>query len=153
VLSTLHTNDAPATLVRLRNMGVAPYNLAASVSLITAQRLIRRLCEQCREAASVCADTLRQAGMAAETLSASEYRIYTPRGCSACHKGFRGRTGIFQVMPVSATMQELILQEAGSLDLSRQAHREGVRNLREAGLRKVLSGETSLDEVLAATRE
>jgi type IV pilus assembly protein PilB len=153
VLSTLHTNDAPATLVRLRNMGVAPYNIAASVSLITAQRLVRRLCERCRHPVSLTADELQRAGHASEALGANEYQVYAPKGCDACHKGFRGRTGIFQVMPVSATMQELILQEAGSLDLSRQAHREGVRNLREAGLRKVLSGETSLDEVLAATRE
>ena len=152
VLSTLHTNDAPAALVRLRNMGVASYNIAASVSLITAQRLVRRLCGQCREPVILKADALRQAGHTMET-DASEYRVYAPRGCSACHKGFRGRTGIFQVMPVSTAMQELILQEAGILEFSRQARLEGVRHLREAGLRKVIAGETSLDEVLTTTRE
>lgn len=152
VLSTLHTNDAPATLVRLRNMGVAPYNLAASVSLITAQRLIRRLCEQCREPASVSRDVLQQAGMAAEGLPADHYTLYTPKGCSACHRGFKGRTGIFQVMPMTDTLRELVLQDTSGLELARQARREGVSSLREAGLRKVLAGETSLDEVLAATR-
>ncbi len=153
VLSTLHTNDAPATLVRLRNMGVAPYNIAASVSLITAQRLVRRLCADCKEPLTLGADTLRQAGLAEGAICADSYRIYTPRGCSACHKGFKGRTGIFQVMPVSSTMQELLLQEVGSLDLARQAQHEGVHSLRDAGLRKMLTGETSLDEVLTATRE
>ena len=151
VLSTLHTNDAPSTLVRLRNMGVAPYNIAASVTLVTAQRLVRRLCEQCRTAVTVSAETLHHAGL--PNPDASEYRTYAPRGCTACHKGFRGRTGIFQVMPVSATLQELILQEAGSLALERQARLEGMRSLREAGLRKVIAGDTSLEEAVAATRE
>lgn len=151
VLSTLHTNDAPSTLVRLRNMGVAPYNIAASVSLVTAQRLVRRLCEQCRTAVSVSADTLRLAGLPQP--EAAQYQVYAPRGCTACHKGYKGRTGIFQVMPVSTAMQELILQEAGSLALERQARLEGMRTLREVGLRKALTGETSLDEAIAATRE
>ena len=153
VLSTLHTNDAPSTLVRLRNMGVASYNIAASVSLITAQRLVRRLCKLCRELAVVPSQVLKKAGLNTDTAEATEYRVYAPRGCSACHKGFRGRTGIFQVMPISTAMQELILQDASTLELDRQARLEGVRSLREAGLRKVLDGETSLDEVLAATRE
>ena len=153
VLSTLHTNDAPATLVRLRNMGVAPYNIAASVSLVTAQRLVRRLCPQCREPSTLSAAALQQAGLAQNLPDAADYRVYTPKGCSACHKGFRGRTGIFQVMPVSTAMQELILEEASSLALTQQAVRDGARSLREAGLRKVIAGETSLDEVLAATRE
>jgi type IV pilus assembly protein PilB len=151
VLSTLHTNDAPSTLVRLRNMGVAPYNIAASVSLITAQRLVRRLCEHCRTPISLPADVLRHAGLVAP--DAREYRVYTPQGCAACHKGFKGRTGIFQVMPVSAAMQDLILQEAGSPALEKQARLDGARALREAGLHKVIAGETSLEEVLSATRE
>jgi len=153
VLSTLHTNDAPATLVRLRNMGVASYNVAASVSLITAQRLVRRLCEQCREPASVSPDALLRAGLPEQALPDSTARVYLPRGCSQCHKGFKGRTGIFQVMPVSSAMQSLILQEAGTPALEALATREGMRSLREAGLRQVLAGVTSLDEVLAATRE
>lgn len=153
VLSTLHTNDAPATLVRLRNMGVAPYNLAASVSLITAQRLVRRLCPLCREPWTLTASALQQAGLPQQVILDDRYTVYKPRGCSACHKGFRGRTGLFQVMPVSKALQALILEEAGTLALEAQARREGVRSLREAGLRKVIAGETSLDEVLAATRE
>ena len=153
VLSTLHTNDAPATLVRLRNMGVAPYNIAASVSLITAQRLVRRLCEHCREPISLSADALRRAGWPGQAPHGGPYPVYAARGCHQCHKGFKGRTGIFQVMPVSAAMQTLILDEAGTQEIERQAFQEGVRSLREAGLRKVISGETSLEEVLAATRE
>jgi type IV pilus assembly protein PilB len=152
VLSTLHTNDATGTLVRLRNMGVAPYNIAASVSLVTAQRLVRRLCEHCRQALSLSRDALRQAGSESEEPQ-ENFTVYAPVGCAHCHKGFKGRTGIFQVMPVSAQMQELVLQDAGAQVLAQQARREGIASLRQAGLRKVLAGTTSLDEVLAATRE
>ena len=151
VLSTLHTNDAPSTLVRLRNMGVATYNIAASVSLITAQRLVRRLCVACRQPQTVPASVLHDAGWP-NAIDESTCTVYAPVGCNACHRGFRGRTGIFQVMPVSTAMQALILQDASGLALAQQAQREGLRSLREIGLRKVLSGVTSLDEVLAATR-
>ena len=153
VLSTLHTNDATGTLVRLRNMGVAPYNIAASVSLVTAQRLVRRLCERCRRPQDLGRDTLRQAGWDVTGFSGETVTVYAPVGCGHCHKGFKGRTGIFQVMPVSAQMQALVLQDAGSQALAQQARREGIACLRQAGLRKVLAGVTSLDEVLAATRE
>lgn len=153
VLSTLHTNDAPGTLVRLRNMGIAPYNIAASVTLITAQRLVRCLCPLCKEQVSVPAPVLVQAGMPAAWLTSDVVDIWQPVGCAHCHKGFSGRTGIFQVMPVSADMQTLILQEAGSQVLAQQAQREGVIGLRAAGLRKVLQGITSLDEVVANTRD
>jgi len=133
VLSTLHTNDAPATLTRLLNMGVPAYNIAASVSLIVAQRLVRKLC-RCR----------RPAGGTPAT--------FVPHGCPACNQtGFRGRTGIYQVMPVSAAMQSLILAQAGTLELGRQAHAEGIIDLRRAGLLKVLRGETSMGEILACT--
>ena len=152
VLSTLHPNDATGTLVRLRNMGVAPYNIAASVSLVTAQRLVRRLCKHCRQAQSLSRDALRQAGWESEEPQ-KNVTVYAPVGCAHCHKGFKGRTGIFQVMPVSAQMQELVLQDAGAQVLAQQARREGIASLRQAGLRKVLAGITSLDEVLAATRE
>ena len=151
VLSTLHTNDAPSTLVRLRNMGVANYNIASSVTLITAQRLVRQLCPACKKPQDLPGSDLAQAGWATAT-SADTYTVYAPVGCSVCHKGFRGRTGLFQVMPVSTALQALILQDASSLELSRQARQEGLSSLREAGLRKVLAGVTSLDEVLAATR-
>ena len=153
VLSTLHTNDATGTLVRLRNMGVAPYNIAASVSLVTAQRLVRRLCPHCRQAQALSRETLRQAGWDDAGAPEPSCTVYAPVGCSACHKGFKGRTGIFQVLPVSAAMQDLVLQDAGHQALARQARQEGIDSLRQAGLRKVLAGITSLDEVLAATRE
>jgi type IV pilus assembly protein PilB len=153
VLSTLHTNDAPATLVRLRNMGTAPYNIAASVSLITAQRLVRCLCPHCKRAASVPAAIWHKAGWPPSLGLADPVPAFEPVGCPQCHKGFAGRTGIFQVMPVSAEMQQLVLQEAGIQEMARQARSEGVGSLRMAGLRKVQQGITSLDEVLAATRE
>lgn len=133
VLSTLHTNDAPSTLTRLLNMGVPAYNIAASVSLIVAQRLVRRLC-RCRRPAP------------------GKPSTYVPRGCPACNQsGYRGRTGIYQVMPVSAAMQALILAQAGTLELARQAQAEGIIDLRRAGLLKVLRGETSMGEILAGT--
>lgn len=153
VLSTLHTNDAPATLVRLRNMGTAPYNIAASVSLITAQRLVRCLCPHCKRAASVPAAIWLKAGWPSQLSLADPVPVFEPMGCPQCHKGFAGRTGIFEVMPVSAKMQQLVLQEAGIQEMTHQARSEGVSSLRMAGLRKVLQGITSLDEVLAATRE
>ena len=151
VLSTLHTNDAPSTLVRLRNMGVANYNLAASVSLITAQRLVRQLCSACRQPQTVTGQVLREAGWS-QASESDEYTVFAPVGCDACHRGFKGRTGIFQVMPVSSAMQELILQDASSMDLAQLAQQEGLRSLREAGIQKVLAGITSLDEVISATR-
>ena len=153
VLSTLHTNDAPATLVRLRNMGTAPYNIAASVSLITAQRLVRCLCPNCKRTASVAAAIWHKAGWPPNLGLADPVPVFEPAGCPQCHKGFAGRTGIFQVMPVSAEMQQLVLKEAGIQEMARQARSEGVSSLRMAGLRKVQQGITSLDEVLAATRE
>jgi type IV pilus assembly protein PilB len=152
VLSTLHTNDAPSTLVRLRNMGTAAYNIAASVTLITAQRLVRCLCPLCKVPVSLASDVCLQAGWLAGWLTEPKVAAYEPVGCAHCHKGFVGRTGIFQVMPISTDMQRLILQEAGSQALAELAQREGVSTLRLAGLRKVRQGVTSLDEVLANTR-
>lgn len=152
VLSTLHTNDAPSTLVRLRNMGTASYNMAASVTLITAQRLVRCLCPLCKTSAVYPSEVLLQAGLPPAWLTGDTVQVFNPVGCQHCHKGFAGRTGIFQVMPISTDMQALILQDAGHQALSEQALREGVGTLRQAGLRKVLQGITSLDEVLANTR-
>jgi type IV pilus assembly protein PilB len=152
VLSTLHTNDAPSTLMRLRNMGVATYSIAASVTLITAQRLVRCLCPLCKAPVALAGDALLQAGLPAAVLPDCTVQVFEPVGCAHCHKGFSGRTGIFQVMPVSAAMQALILQDAGHPALVQQAQCEGVGSLRLAGLRKVLQGITSLDEVVANTR-
>lgn len=151
VLSTLHTNDAPSTLVRLRNMGTASYNIAASVTLITAQRLVRCLCPLCKKSVSLSSEVLLKAGLPAALLTTDTAQAFTPVGCAHCHKGFAGRTGIFQVMPVSTEMRNLILRDAGQQELTQQARREGVGTLRLAGLRKVLQGITSLDEVLATT--
>ena len=153
VLSTLHTNDAPATLVRLRNMGTAPYNIAASVSLVTAQRLVRCLCRHCKQANQLSTAILRKAGWPEALCTTETVQVFEAVGCTQCHKGFSGRTGIFQVMPVSPAMQDLVLQEASIQDMAQQARREGVSSLRIAGLRKVLQGITSLDEVLLATRD
>ena len=151
VLSTLHTNDAPSTLVRLRNMGAAPYNLAASLSLITAQRLVRCLCPHCKIREDLPLPVLRAAGLPAAWPLSDAVEMFSPVGCAQCHKGFAGRTGIFQVMPVSEAMQALILRDAGHQALAQQAQREGVATLRQAGLRKVLQGITSLGEVLTST--
>lgn len=152
VLSTLHTNDAPSTLSRLQNMGIAPYNIVSSVSLITAQRLVRRLCPHCKQLEVLDAQVLMNAGLP-EGLLQQPWTAFKPVGCALCHKGFAGRVGIFQVMPISHVMADLILQEVSAAVIARQAQREGVLNLRQSGLRKVVQGITSLQEVLAATSE
>ena len=150
VMSTLHTNDAPATLTRLMNMGVPTFNIASSVLLITAQRLARRLCN-CKKAIDAPAKTLLDAGFSEADLDGS-WTLFGPGGCERCKgSGYKGRVGIYQVMPVSEAIQRLIMNGAGELDLAEQAAREGVRNLRESGLLKVKQGLTSLDEVLSTT--
>ncbi|MDM7462796.1 type IV-A pilus assembly ATPase PilB [Tepidimonas taiwanensis] len=151
VLSTLHTNDAPSTLTRLVNMGVAPFNIASSVHLITAQRLARRLCPQCKVPHhDIPRQVLLDAGFKPEDLE-GDWQPYRAVGCPACNEGYKGRVGIYQVMPVSEAMQALILRGASALEIAEQARREGVRTLRESGLRKVKMGITSLEEVLAVT--
>lgn len=150
VLSTLHTNDAPSTLTRLRNMGVAPFNIASSVLLITAQRLARKLCPKCKKPVELPRQTLVQAGFNPDEIDGS-WTPYQPVGCSACNNGYKGRVGIYQVMPVSEEIQRLILQDASALDLEGQATKEGVRNLRQAGLVKIKAGVTSLEEIEACT--
>jgi len=131
VLSTLHTNDAPSTLERLRHMGVAPFQVASSVHLVVAQRLVRRLCSHCKK------------------LSVDEPPIYKPSSCGLCDQGYKGRVGVYQVMPISSTLQQLILQGSDAITLSAQAQQEGMRTLRQAGWRKVLQGVTSAQEVLS----
>ena len=152
VLSTLHTNDAPTTLTRLMNMGVAAFNIASSVILITAQRLARRLCESCKQPADYPPDALIRAGYREEDLDGS-WRPYRPVGCSACNNGYKGRVGIYQVMPITEDMQRIILSQGTAVDIAAQAHKEGVRDLRGAGLAKVRLGVTSLEEVLSVTNE
>jgi len=152
VLSTLHTNDAPSTLTRLLNMGVAPFNIAASVLLITAQRLVRKLCENCKVRVDYPHDAMLKAGFTDAELDGS-WRPYRAVGCASCNNGYRGRLGIYQAMPISDEIQRLILNQGSSTDLSEQAAREGVRDLRQSGLVKVKLGVTSLEEVLASTNE
>jgi len=150
VLSTLHTNDAPQTLTRLMNMGVPTFNIASSIMLITAQRLARRLCN-CKKPISVPNQALLDAGYKAEELDGS-WTLYGPGGCERCKgSGYKGRVGIYQVMPISEAMQRLIMSGANALDLTVQAKEEGVKDLRESGLLKVKQGVTSLDEVLSTT--
>jgi type IV pilus assembly protein PilB len=153
VLSTLHTNDAPATLTRLINMGIPSYNVAASVNLITAQRLGRRLCPSCKKPVDIPPEALLNAGFSEADLDGS-WQAYTAVGCPACKDtGYKGRVGIYQVMPVSEEINRLILKNGTSVDIAEQAKREGVLDLRAAGLLKVKQGQTSLEEVLAVTNE
>ena len=152
VLSTLHTNDAPTTLTRMLNMGIAPFNIASSVILITAQRLARRLCAKCKEPLDVPQETLLDAGYKPDELDGT-WVPYKPVGCNACNNGYKGRVGIYQVMPISEEMQRLILTGGTALDIAKQAEEEGVRSLRKSGLLKVKKGDTSLEEVLSVTNE
>jgi len=152
VLSTLHTNDAPSTLERLKNMGVAPFNIASSVIMITAQRLARRLCT-CKKPMDIPIEALLQAGFHEEDLDGS-WQPYGPVGCERCKgSGYKGRVGIYQVMPVSEEIAHIILTNGNSMDIAAQAEREGVKDLRKSGLLKVRQGVTSLEEVLASTNE
>ncbi|MDF1485465.1 type IV-A pilus assembly ATPase PilB [Ramlibacter sp. H39-3-26] len=152
VLSTLHTNDAPTTLTRMRNMGIAPFNIASSVILITAQRLARRLCPLCKAPADIPHEALVEAGYTENDLDGS-WVPYKAVGCSSCNNGYKGRVGIYQVMPISDEIQRIILRDGSAMDIAEQARREGVRSLRESGLHKVKQGITSLEEVLAVTNE
>ncbi len=152
VLSTLHTNDAPSTLERLKNMGVAPFNIASSVIMITAQRLARRLCT-CKQPVDIPIEALLSAGFTHEDLDGS-WQPYGPKGCERCKgSGYKGRLGIYQVMPISEEIARIIMTNGNSMDIAAQAQREGVRDLRQSGLLKVKQGVTSLTEVLACTNE
>ena len=150
VLSTLHTNDAPTTLTRLRNMGIAPFNIASSVILITAQRLARRLCPQCKAPSDIPHEALLDAGYSDEEIDGS-WAPYKPVGCNACNNGYKGRVGIYQVMPITEEIQRIILRDGNALEIAAQAKLEGVRSLRDAGLHKARMGMTSIEEVLAVT--
>lgn len=152
VMSTLHTNDAPTTLTRLLNMGVAPFNIASSVLLITAQRLARRLCEVCKTQADYPREAMLKAGYRETDLDGT-WRPYRAVGCSACTNGYKGRVGIYQVMPISEEIQRIILSEGTAMDIADQAARDGVRDLRQSGLVKVRAGFTTLEEVIAVTNE
>jgi type IV pilus assembly protein PilB len=151
VLSTLHTNDAPQTLTRLANMGVPPYNIAAAVHLIMAQRLARRLCQKCKKELDISPEALLKFGFRQDQLNG--LKVYTPVGCESCTGGYKGRVGIYQVMPISEEMGKLIMEGGNSMQLQKQAHAEGVADLRESGLKKVAAGITSLEEIDRVTKE
>src|SRR5512138_1568535 len=152
VLSTLHTNDAPKTLTRLMNMGVPTYNIAASVSLIIAQRLARKLCNNCKTPIDMPPEALLKEGFTEEEVEAG-IKIYKPVGCSSCTDGYKGRTGLYQVMPVSEEIQRIILQDGNAVDIAAQSAAEGIWDLRKSGLEKAKTGITSLDEVNQCTVE
>jgi type IV pilus assembly protein PilB len=152
VLSTLHTNDAPRTLTRLVDMGVKPYAIATSVSLIIAQRLARKLCDNCKETKDVPREALEKEGFEAEDFD-SGITIFAPKGCKSCNDGYKGRIGIFQVMEVSETMGRIIMEGGNALQIAEQAAIEGVIDLRRAGLNKVKDGVTSLEEINRVTIE
>jgi type IV pilus assembly protein PilB len=157
VFSTLHTNDAPSTLARLRHMGIPTYQIAASLTMVTAQRLVRRLCAQCKVPLSpqVLTDFIGQlTTLDTQTIPShmlTSPTVYKPVGCTACDNGYRGRIGLFQVMPIGNTMQGLIIRDADAQTLANHATREGVRTLRQAGWLKVLQGLTAIEEVMAFT--
>jgi type IV pilus assembly protein PilB len=152
VLSTLHTNDAPKTLTRLIDMGVKPYAIATSVSLIIAQRLTRRLCNNCKVPMEIAPEALLKEGFTQEEIDAG-IKLYKPVGCGSCTDGYKGRTGLYQVMPVSEEIQRIILQDGNAVDIAKQSAKEGIWDLRKSGLSKVKAGVTSLEEVNQCTVE
>ncbi len=149
VLSTLHTNDAPSSLTRLVNMGVAPFNIASSVNLVIAQRLVRRLCESCRQPVSLNDEVLLRAGFDASQINNLE--VYEAVGCSGCTGGYRGRTGIFEVMPITEAIAKLVMSNCNALELDQQARLESVQTMRQSGLDKVAMGITTLEEIERVT--
>ncbi|MDW3096325.1 MAG: type IV-A pilus assembly ATPase PilB [Gammaproteobacteria bacterium] len=151
VLSTLHTNDAPQTLTRLANMGVPPFNIASAVSLIIAQRLARKLCDHCKVVDDIPQEALIEEGFKKTDLK--NLTIYKAVGCDQCTNGYKGRVGIYQVMPVSEAMGRIIMEGGNSLQLADQATKEGVADLRLSGLKKVKDGVISLEEVNRVTKD
>ena len=154
VLSTLHTNDAPSTLTRLLNMGVAPFNIASAVSLITAQRLARRLCKNCKVPVNVPKEALLGVGFIEQDF-ASKWQLYAPKegGCELCNEGYKGRVGIYQVMPITDAISRIIMTQGNAIDIADQAKKDGVNDLRRSGVIKVMQGLTSIAEVESCTNE
>ncbi|MCK4585985.1 MAG: type IV-A pilus assembly ATPase PilB, partial [Gammaproteobacteria bacterium] len=149
VLSTMHTNDAPQSLSRMINMGIAPFNIASSVSLIIAQRLARRLCNNCKTPVDIPKEALLEEGFLEDEVAA--LKVYKPVGCDQCDKGYKGRVGIYQVMPISDAMSRIIMEGGTAIDLADQAEKEGINDLRKSGLLKIKQGVTSLEEVNRVT--
>jgi len=152
VMSTLHTNDAPQTLSRLVNMGVPPFNIASAVNLIIAQRLARRLCEHCKAEDNIPDEALIEEGYT-EAQVKEGIKLYKAVGCDACDKGYKGRVGIYQVLPISEEIGRIIMQGGNAMDIADQAQKEGVADLRQSGLKKAASGVTSLEEINRVTKD
>ncbi|ANF82733.1 type IV-A pilus assembly ATPase PilB [Acinetobacter sp. NCu2D-2] len=153
VMSTLHTNSAPETLTRLRNMGVPSFNIATSVNLVIAQRLARRLCSQCKKPADIPHQSLLEMGFTEEDLQQPDFQIYEPNGCSECREGYKGRVGIYEVMKVTPEISRIIMEDGNALQIAEASARAGFNNLRRSGLLKVMQGVTSLQEVNRVTSE
>ena len=151
VLSTLHTNDAPETIIRLLQMGIEPYQIASALLMIMAQRLVRRLCPACKQPATYTMPRLLAAGY--HTAELNQLQLYQAKGCSQCRQGYRGRTGIYQVMPLNDALRQSIIDDPDPLTLNASLKQSNVLNLRESGLEKVRWGLTSLEEVERVTRE
>ncbi len=151
VLSTLHTNDAPQTINRLLQMGIEPFNIVSAVNLIIAQRLGRRLCEHCKKEADYPEKTYLNAGF--QTQELATLKTYLPVGCDLCNNGYKGRVGIYQVMPISEKMRVLILNGGNAMEMAQLSKSEGIKSLRDSGLEKVRQGITSLEEIDRITEE
>lgn len=153
VMSTLHTNSAPETLTRLRNMGVPSFNIATSVNLVIAQRLARRLCSQCKKPADIPQQSLLEMGFTEADLQQPEFQIYEPVGCNECREGYKGRVGVYEVMKVTPEISRIIMEDGNALEIADASARAGFNNLRRSGLIKVMQGVTSLQEVNRVTSE
>jgi type IV pilus assembly protein PilB len=152
VMSTLHTNDAPQTITRLLDMGVAPFAIATSLNVIIAQRLARRLCPHCKTPVSLPRDSLLAEGYTEEDIGQG-MTLFQAAGCDQCNEGYKGRVGIYQVMPISDGMKRLILEGANAMELADQAQKEGIPNIRQSALRKVKDGVSSLEEINSITMD
>ena len=153
VMSTLHTNSAPETLTRLRNMGVPSFNIATSVNLVIAQRLARRLCSHCKAPADIPQQSLLEMGLTEEDLANPDLQIFQPVGCPECREGYKGRVGIYEVMKVTPEISKIIMEDGNALEIAAASHRSGFNDLRRSGLIKVMNGLTSLQEVNRVTSE
>ena len=153
VLSTLHTNSAPETLTRLKNMGVASFNIATSVNLVIAQRLARRLCKNCKKPLDVPRKSLLELGFTDAQLDSPENVIYEPVGCGECREGYKGRVGIYEVMKVSPDISRIIMEDGNAIDIKDAALKNGFRDLRHSGILKVLQGVTTIQEMMRVTSE
>ena len=153
VLSTLHTNSAPETLTRLRNMGVASFNIATSVNLVIAQRLARRLCKSCKRPTNVPKQSLLEMGFTEEDLANPDNVIYEPVGCSECREGYKGRVGIYEVMKIYPSISRIIMEDGNAIQIKDEAIKHGFRDLRRSGIMKVLQGTTSIQEMYRVTSE